>query len=167
MTISIEDQGTTLEFSFEDALRYHGPGSPGGVAHAWRAMERAFTELADDVPLERSMLTITSSFGGPGARDGFELVTRAVTSGRFTLDGSLARPELGPTRARFVFRFEHEGAAATCIVREGMVVPEFVELLEVPVRTAEQAARLEVLKREMADRLMAHSPEQCYDLEPA
>ena len=33
-TLTVTDHGTTLEFTHEDALRYHGPQAPGGVAHA-------------------------------------------------------------------------------------------------------------------------------------
>ena len=34
-----------------------------------------------------------TAFGGPGARDAFALVTRAVTEGRYDVDASLARPK--------------------------------------------------------------------------
>ncbi len=40
-TIGVVDQGRDIRFSFEDMLKYHGPGSPGGVAHAFRVLERA------------------------------------------------------------------------------------------------------------------------------
>ena len=35
------DRGRPVEFSFADLMRYHGPGSPGGVAHAFAVLERA------------------------------------------------------------------------------------------------------------------------------
>ena len=31
-TIEVQERGRTLAYSFDDMLKYHGPGSPGGVA---------------------------------------------------------------------------------------------------------------------------------------
>ena len=77
--IEVVDAGRTLSFSFEDMLRYHGGGSPGGVAHAYKVLERALPLLDPSAPCERREIVIETAFGGPGARDAFELVTRAVT----------------------------------------------------------------------------------------
>ena len=41
----VVERGRRLAFSFEDLLRYHGPGSPGGVAHAFKVLERALPLL--------------------------------------------------------------------------------------------------------------------------
>jgi hypothetical protein len=43
MTSTIEDvdRGRRIAFSFEDILKYHGPGSPGGVAHAFKVLDTA------------------------------------------------------------------------------------------------------------------------------
>ena len=46
VTLGVVDQGVRLEFSFADLMRYHGPGSPGGVAHAYQVLERALPLLA-------------------------------------------------------------------------------------------------------------------------
>ena len=145
----VRDRGVTLEFSFEDLMRYHGPRSPGGVAHAYKVMERAFAQL-DDVP-ERREVSVRTAFGGPGARDAFELVLRAVTGDRYVVDSSLARPELGRDRERFVF----DVGGVTLVLRDGFVVPEFIDLARAEHRSQSDEARLEVLKREMADRVMA------------
>ena len=77
--LNLLDAGAPASFTFEDMLRYHGPGSPGGVAHAYKVLERALPLLAPDGPPERREIVVRTAFGGPGARDGFELVTRAVT----------------------------------------------------------------------------------------
>src|SRR3954466_11746282 len=104
-TINLVDQGRPLAFSFADVLRYHGGGSPGGAAVAFKALERALPLLDPHAPCERREIAIDTAFGGPGARDAFEMLTRAVTGERLTIDPSLARPELGRARERFVFRF--------------------------------------------------------------
>ena len=122
--IAVVDSGRLLRFTFEDLIAYHGPGSPGGVAHAFKVMQRAWPLLAADAAPERRAITVRTAFGGPGARDGFELVTRAVTGDRYVLDSSLARPERGRAMERFVFRLEHAGAAVTLAVRPGFVADE-------------------------------------------
>jgi hypothetical protein len=56
-------------------LAQHGGGSPGGVAHAFKVLERALPLLDTAGPPERREIVIETAFGGPGARDAFELVT--------------------------------------------------------------------------------------------
>ena len=69
-TIDVADCGRPLWFTFEDMMRYHGPGSPGGVAHAFKVLERALPLLDPAAPCERREIEIATAFGGPGARDG-------------------------------------------------------------------------------------------------
>jgi hypothetical protein len=161
--ISVIDQGHELRFGFEDLLRYAGPGSPGGVAHAFKVMERAWPLLSPDGPPERRELRIATAFGGPGARDAFELVTRAVSGQRYDVDPALARPERGRALERFVFRLGYRGTEATLVVREGFVSDEFIDLARTDPRSSEQEARLTGLKAEMAERVMATPAADVYD----
>jgi len=162
-TIEVLDGGRVIAFSFEDVLKYHGPGSPGGAAHAFKVLERAFALLSPDGPPRRRELSVRTSFGGPGARDGFEAVTRAVTGDRYTVDKSLARPELGRTRENFVFEVGYEGASVTLLLRDGYVVDEFIDLVRKDDRSDEEKARLEVLKQELAERVMGSPAVDVYD----
>jgi hypothetical protein len=154
-----------LSFSFEDMLSYHGGGSPGGVAHAFKVLQRALPVLETDGCVERRAIIIETAFGGPGARDGFELVTRAVTGERFTVDLSLARPEHGRARERFVFRLRHRARSATLTLRDGFVSDEFIALTRREQRSAVEEQQLTVMKAEMAARVMAAAPSEVYDLE--
>lgn len=163
--IEVCELGRTIAFSFQDMLKYHGPGSPGGVAQAFKVMERAFPVLQPDGPPIRREITVRTSFGGPGARDGFEAVTRAVTGDRFTRDPSLARPELGRERERFVFVVGYGDRSVTLVLREGYVTPEFIDLARQDDRTAAQTARLDELKAQMAQTVMAAGAADVYDLE--
>jgi hypothetical protein len=162
--IEVRDGGRTIGFSFEDMMKYHGPGSPGGVAQAYKVMERAFPVLAPDGPPIRREISIRTSFGGPGARDGFEAVTRAVTGERYTVDAALARPDLGRERERFVFVLGCGERTVTLAVREGIIDPEFIDLVRTDGRTDAQKARLEVLKAELAERTMATAAADAYDI---
>ncbi|MBA2349908.1 MAG: hypothetical protein H0V81_16650 [Solirubrobacterales bacterium] len=161
--LRLVDHGLPLAFTFTNLVAFHGPGSPGGVAHAFKVLERALPLLAPGGPPERRELRITTPFGGPGARDGFELVTRAVSDGRYVVDPALARPELGATRERFVFALAYRDRAVTLALRDGLVTEEFVALLR-EKRDARQEARLTVLKQELCDRLMARRAAEVYDV---
>ena len=152
-----------IAFSFDDMLRYHGGGSPGGVAHAFKVLERALPLLDPDGPCERHEIAVETAFGGPGARDAFELVTRAVTGDRLRIDESLARPERGRTLERFVFRLRYRDRRVTLALREGFVTEEFIDLARTQSRSAEQERRLDALKWEMADRVMARPAAEVYD----
>jgi len=161
-TIEVLDRGRVLSFSFDDMMRYHGPGSPGGVAHAFKVMQRAFPLLEPHGPPERREISVATAFGGPGARDGFEVVARAVTGDRYALDPDLARPERGTTLERFVFRVDYPERTVTLAVREGFVIDELISLAR-KERSPEEEARLDLLKLEMADRVMSSPAAEVYD----
>jgi hypothetical protein len=160
----VVDAGQTLAFTFEDLMKYHGPGSPGGVAHAFKVLERALPLMEPAGPPERREIVVRTPFGGPGARDAFELVTRAVTEDRYILDPRLARPERGATLERFVFRLSYRNRSVLLAVREGYVADEMIALVRRERRSAAQERRLDVLKREMADRVMAAPATAVYDV---
>ncbi len=163
--LTVLDHGRRLTFSFEDLLKYHGGGSPGGVAQAFKVFQRALPLLCPDGPPERREISLRTPFGGPGFRDAFEMVTRAVTEDRFVVDPELVRPDLGRNREQFVFHVAYRGNTVTLLIRDGLVRDDFIDLLLNENRTAEQDAHFETLKRDFADRLMAGSAEDAYDVE--
>jgi hypothetical protein len=161
--LEVIDQGRLLQFRVEDLMRYHGPFAPGGVAHGYTAMARAFPLLSPDGPPERRDIQLNTAFPGPGARDAVELVTRAVTENRYRVDPALERPDRGRTLARYVFRFSYRERAVTLILRDGgLVTDEFIELSRTDPRTSRQELHLTVLKQEMADRLLAAPIDDVY-----
>ncbi|MBP3036490.1 hypothetical protein J2M53_09515 [Arthrobacter sp. zg-ZUI100] len=168
-TVTVWEDGVQLDFTFADCMKYHGPGFPGGVAHAFAVLGRALPELAARTPggrVERRGIRIRTPFGGPGARDAFELVTRAVTGDRYAVLPELARPERGNTLARYVFELATDAASVTCIIRDdGIVAEEFINLTAKPDKTAEELSHLEDLKVEMRDRILSRDPASVYDLE--
>jgi glutamate/tyrosine decarboxylase-like PLP-dependent enzyme len=165
-TIVVAEQGQAFSCSFEEIMKYHGQSSPGGVAHAFKVMERAWPLLSPDgAPPERREITVETAFGGPGARDAFEFVTRAVTGERYVVDAALARPERGRALERFVFRVGYRDRSVTLLVRDGYVTDEFIELARSHERTPEEEARLSLLKRDMAERVMAAPAEDVYRAE--
>jgi hypothetical protein len=163
-TIAVLDAGRRLEFTFAAMLAYHGPGSPGGAAHAFKVMQRAFPLLTPDGVPERRELVFETAFAGPGARDGIELVTRAVSDGRYHLVAELARPERGVTLERFVFRVRYGDLAVTLAVREGFVPNELVALARLPERTPAQEERLTAVKYAMAEQVMGAAAADVYEI---
>ncbi len=163
-TLDVLDRGRLLSFSFDDLMKYHGPGSPGGVAQAFKILERGLALLDPEGPCERREIHVRTAFGGPGARDAFELVTRAVTGDRYVVDASLAMPERGRTMERFVFEMTYRERSATLIVREGIVPDEFIELARKDGKSDDEKSRLEQLKLEMVDRVMGLPADEAYDV---
>lgn len=164
--IELCDRGTVVGFTFEDLMAYHGPGSPGGVAHAFKVLERAVPILDPDALCERREIEVETAFGGPGARDAFEMLTRAVSEDRFRLDEALARPERGRTRERFVFRLSYRQRRVTLLLREGFVSDEFIDLARTEPRDARQERRLTELKLELSRHVMSRPAAAVYDCEP-
>jgi hypothetical protein len=166
VTVEVIDRGTRIAFSFADVLRYHGPGSPGGAAIGFTVLACALPLLVADGSAERREIFIETAFGGPGARDAFELVTRAVTGDRFRLDPALVRPERGRLLERFVFRLSIGTHAVTLLLREGFVTAEFLDLARAETRDAAQDLRLTLLKQQLADRVMACPADEAYEVAP-
>jgi hypothetical protein len=162
--IEVVERGRLIAFTYDDLLQYHGPGSPGGVAHAFKVLQRGLPLLGREGPCDRREITVATAFGGPGARDGFEMVTRAVSDGRFTVDPALALPERGRVLERFVFRLGLRERDVTLVLRPGYVTEAFLDLARATDRDAEQERRLDALKQEMADRVMAQPAEAVYDV---
>ena len=165
-TLTVLDGGTAITLTYEAMLDYAGPGSPGGVAHAFKVLERALPLLEPTGPPERRELQIMTAFAGPGARDGFELVTRAVTEGRYVVDQGLVRPELGRARERFVFRVRYRKRELTMSARDGYVPDELIELTRKPARSEPEEARLTQLKLEMARLVIAAPAADVYAVDP-
>lgn len=163
-TILVQECGQMIEFSYADMLCYAGPYSPAGVANAFKVMQRAFAALSPNQPPQRRSVVIRTAFQGPGARDGFEAVTRAVTDGRYTVDLALARPDRGRLLQSFVFQVTIAGRTATLLLRQGFVTGEFIDLAGKSDRNQAEEACLDQLKAELAQRLLSAPAEDVYDV---
>jgi hypothetical protein len=163
--ITVQERGRTLTFTFDDVVHYHGGHSPAGVAMAFKVMQRAFDFLSPDVAPQRRSINVRTAFRGPGARDGFEAVTRAVSDGRYIVDRALVRPDLGRLREDFVFVVGVDDRAATLVLRDGFVTDEFLDLARTENRAEQQERRLDELKAQLAQQIMATPVEKIYDVD--
>lgn len=163
-SLTVTEGGRIITFTFADMMRFHGLHSPGGVAMAFKVMQRAFAELSPTSPPARRDILVRTAFRGPGARDGFEAVTRAVSDGRYTVDRCLLRADLGRLREDFVFEVGLAGAAVTMVLREGYVDDEFLDLARTDTRSEAQEHRLDELKTRLAQLVMSTPADDVYDL---
>lgn len=166
-SIEVEERGTTLAFSFEEMLRYSGPGSPGGVALGFKMMERAFALLEPHGLVERRKVLVHTPFRGPGARDACELVARCLTENRYVVDPTLERPERGHTLTTFAFRISYRDRAVSLLLREGLVTDEFVRLAQAQSLAEEEQQRFVAMKQQLADQLMGMDATDAFEVEQA
>ncbi|MDQ3641333.1 MAG: hypothetical protein M3450_07695 [Actinomycetota bacterium] len=166
-TLVVLDQGGSISISFDDLLKYHGRSSIAGVAHAFKAMERAFPLLSPGEPPERSDITVESGFPGGGARDAFEMVTRAVTGDRYGLTSEPAAAEAPEAPeapgGHFFFRLGYRGRVVELVARPGLVPEEFLQVACRDAPTPAEAAHAQQLKEEMAERLLRLPADEVYD----
>src|SRR5690606_28679746 len=161
-TPTVLEGGKPIVFTFEDLMRYHGHGFPGGVAHAFTAMRAAFPLLDDGNPLERRDIAVRTAFRGPGGHDALEMVTRGRSEGRQHVVAALAEPERGATLQNYVFEFSYRGTIVTVHVAEDLVRDEFIALGKQAERTEAEERRLEWLQADMAPRILALPPGAVY-----
>ncbi len=163
-TLVVLDQGESISISFDDLLKYHGRTSIAGVAHAFKAMERAFPLLSPGDPPERRDITVESGFPGGGARDAFEMVTRAVTGDRYRLTSKPAGVEAPEAPGgHFFFRLGYRETVVDLVARAGLVPGEFLQLACKEAPTPAEAVRAQQLKEEMAERLLSLPADEVYD----
>ena len=163
-TLVVRDQGDSISISFDDVLKYHGRSSIAGVAHAFKAMERAFPLLSPGEPPERQDIAVESGFPGGGARDAFEMVTRAVTGDRFRVTSKPAEIEAPEAPGgHFFFRLGYRGTLVDLVARADLVPEEFLQLACREAPTPAEAVRARQLKEEMAARLLGLPADEVYD----
>jgi hypothetical protein len=162
--LTVEELGRTITFTFDDMMRYHGVHSPAGVAISFKVMQQAFAMLSPDAPPDRRSIKVRTAFRGPGARDGFEAVTRAVTDGRYTVERSLVLSDLGRLREDFVFVVTIGERVAKLLLRDGFVTDEFIDLARTENRSDTQDRRLDELKARLAQRVMAAPAADVFDV---
>lgn len=162
--LDVLDGGEVISISFDDLLRYHGRSSIAGVAHGFKVMQAAFPRLRPEHPPERSDVDVETAFPGPGARDAFEMVTRAVTGGRFRVDTEMAGPDAPEApEGRFFFRLHYQGTTVELTLLPGHVTDEFIELVRQAEKSPAEEARLASLKEAQTDRLMSLAADDVYE----
>ncbi|WP_028548988.1 hypothetical protein [Paenibacillus sp. UNC451MF] len=130
--VRVMDDRACLEIGFEDIRKYHGELALMAVAVGFRSLQAAFAELfGDDFVPQRKSISIVSGHAGPGFRDAFEYVTRAVTRGAYQVNVDYPAAQHDPHRAQsyaFVISTK-EGASVEVALKEGFLPMKFYDFL--------------------------------------
>ncbi len=94
--LTVADQHGNIIFQLGDLMRYSGMGGLIASGVVLRLLSRAFADLSPDQPPIRSELFVLSSVPSSDVVDGIELVTKAVSTGRYILDTEKAPEEAPP-----------------------------------------------------------------------
>lgn len=86
----VQDDEGEIAFQREDLMRYSGSRGLIASGVVLRLMLQASKDLCPDKIPHRKKFYFKSAFPGDEVRDGIELVTRAVTDGRYILDTTIA-----------------------------------------------------------------------------
>ncbi|WP_282938932.1 hypothetical protein [Paenibacillus sp. RC67] len=129
--VRVMDDRTCLEIGFEDIRKYHGELALMAVAVGFRSLQAAFAELfGDDIP-QRKSISIVSGHAGPGFRDAFEYVTRAVTRGAYQVNVDYPAAQYDPHRAQsyaYVISTT-EGASVEVALKDDFLPMKFYDFL--------------------------------------
>lgn len=155
-----------IEIPFCTVETYHGHGALTMLALTYQGLCGAMAQLgADSRPIMRSELSVLSGHPGPGVRDAFECVTRAVTRKAYQVDQALpwARYNQGGTQS-YSFILSRQGRAVRAVLREGVLPPRFFDLLA--SQRAQDAQEFQQLRRTLAGEALAQAPQALYDYTP-
>lgn len=158
----VEAEGL-IDIPFSAVEAYHGHTALTMLALTYQGLYGAMAKLgADDKPLSRSELSVLSGHPGPGVRDAFECVTRAVTRGCYVVDKSLpwARYNQGGTQS-YSFILSSQGREVRAVLREGVLPQRFFELLV--SREPQELVEFQALRRVLARDVLAKMPGDLYE----
>lgn len=160
-TLEVLDGSWPVSVTFDDLVKYHGRSSIGGLAIGFKALELGLPLVSPEGPPVRQAVSVETAFDGPGARDAFEMVTRAVTQERYRVVPELAGPDAPEApQGHFAFRLLHRGTAVDLTLRPGLVGDDFIALVRRGPDGPAEEELLVGMKEELSARLMALPADQ-------
>lgn len=128
--LPVQDADGVIEIGFDDLKQYHGTKSICGLSVSFKIMQAAWSVLSGGGALAREDLTVESGFPGPGARDGFEMATRAASRGAYHIIKDAAPSPLIAEAAKgaYFFRFSTPDAAVEFGLKPEALPADFVPL---------------------------------------
>ncbi|OAB36006.1 hypothetical protein [Paenibacillus glacialis] len=167
--IHIRDRQDMLEISFEDICKYHGGVALMAVAVGFRSLQVAFEELFGNEIPERKSISIFSGHGGPGFRDAFEYVTRAVTRGAYHVDTAYPVGQYDPFRPQsYAFVISSEAGASVEITLNDHFLPmafyEYLKKGREETMTEADINIFKVLKQSLAEEALATPLEELFTI---
>lgn len=162
-SLTVQAEEGPLSICFDAVMAYHGHGALAMLALTFQGLRGALPYLEDaDARVPRQELTVISGHPGPGVRDAFEFVTRAVTRGGYAVDVTLpeARYSNGADKS-YSFHLRRGSRSVQGILRAGVLPPEFFDLLGNRDPDAQRTHAL--LRRRIAAEVIAAPVESLYE----
>lgn len=162
--IVIQGEEEPISIGFEAVAAYHGQAALAMLAVTFQALRAGLALLSPDAPPRRNDLSIVSGHPGPGVRDAFEFVTRAVTRGAYVVDRSLPEARFAPGGfdMSYSFRITLGGKTVELAVGPETIPARFFALNFTRDRSAAQNAELSLLKRTIAADVLARPAETLF-----
>jgi hypothetical protein len=164
--LSVADQDGVLAIGRDDLVRYAGPSQIVASALVIRLFDRAFAELSPDRPPHRDEIAVLTAFPGDGILDCVEMLTRARTRGRLTVD-----PTAGPAWAppapggRFWFEVAIGGRRRGYALKPGVFPDDFVAAIgrhQEGRGTPAELAAYQIAKHALIGRLLGSPAEDLF-----
>ena len=166
--VTVCESGQVIAFSYEEIMKYHGTGFPGGTDYALKVMQRVFPLLDGGKAPERREIVIETAFMGKGGRDAFEMVTRCLTDGRYHADPDIseARSAVESPDGHYFFRFHYRGKTVTALLKPEFGHEEFNRISRKAEKTPEDLCTLASMRLDLAERVLSAAPETVYEIVP-
>ncbi|WP_322516232.1 hypothetical protein SR870_01195 [Rhodopseudomonas palustris] len=164
-TLTVEGEEDLIQIPYDAVAAYHGQAALAMLAVTFQALRLMLPALSPQRPPRRADLVVVSGHPGPGVRDTFEFVTRAVTRGVYTIDRTLPAARLCPgVDMSYSWRLSAGDRSVGAALRAGVVPERFFELIaRGGARSDEENVELSALKRCVADDVLAASPDALFD----
>jgi hypothetical protein len=128
-------------------------------------LRATLARLSPSIPPRRAGISVVSGHPGPGVRDAFEFVTRAVTRNAYIVDRSLPDARLNPyVDFSYSFRITLDGKTVGAALRPNILPERFFQLNSIKERSVDEAGAFSALKRDIAMRVLAASPDSLFEL---
>lgn len=130
------------------------------IAVGFRIVQVALAELFGDETPPRRSVSVLSGHAGPGFRDAFEYVTRAVTRGVYRVDTNYPKGQYDPHRPQsyaFVVTAE-SGPTVEVVLKEHFLPLAFYDYMKKGrdgMVTAADREAFDALKLELAEKALA------------
>lgn len=164
-TICVMAEEEQVVIDFEAIAAYHGQAALAMLAIMFQGLRAAFAKLSPNIPPRRKDIVIVSGHPGPGVRDAFEFVTRAVTRNAYTIDRSLPDARLNPRAdMSYSFRITLGDKTMVAALRDNVLPQRFFEFVSMPHRSPAEEAEFSSLKRQIAVRVLTSEPDSLFAL---
>ncbi|MDH7794587.1 MULTISPECIES: hypothetical protein [unclassified Beijerinckia] len=161
--ITVQAEEEPIAIGFDMLAAYHGQAALAMLAVTFQAQAVALSILSPQAPARRSSISIVSGHPGPGVRDAFECVTRAVTRGVYVVDRALPHGRLVPGfDISYSFRITLDGKTIELALKPDALPPRFFELNFTPNRSEADNAELSLLKRTIAGDILSRAGQDLF-----